>query len=325
MRVSKPAWLIAVSLFAAAVSVDFKAAVGGQVDAKYIGPKMCIACHKGTHAEAVTSWKESAHADALWGIEEEGTGTRRVAADFSQAPPFPREQIAYVLGAGRKYQSFLDKDLKVLPGEWDVKKNAWRPREAADAARDCLGCHTTGFDPQTRRWTAPGVTCEMCHGPGSEHIKAKDKKAGIVMPDGLDPARRAMVCGQCHAHGKSRDGCFAFPHGYRPGDDLNEFFVLAADIPEGTVNSQHNDMAQGNGKHLAAGTVCTTCHVPHGSGGNAPAMLRGPVNQVCLNPSCHGGKLSGPQHSEEALKATTCVICHMPESSHVFAVPRATQ
>lgn len=287
---------------------------------KYLGPKLCTACHKGAHPDVIEAVSGSSHGRAMWKIEEEDAD-HPVVADFSGDPPFPKDRIAYVLGVGRVYQAYLDADLRVLPAEWRVKERAWRAREAVDATSDCLGCHTTGFDPDTKKWAALGVTCEMCHGPGSAHTGAKDKLASIVRPETLTPERRAMICGQCHSSGESKDGGFAFPVGYRPGDDLEECFVLQADLPPDTVNSQYNELRQG--KHLAAGTVCTTCHDPHGPVNGSASQLKAPVNDLCLSADCHGGKLSGPQHQPAALKVVTCASCHMPNHRHTFVAPKS--
>ena len=289
----------------------------GQQGANYLGPKLCAACHKASHPEVVTSWSASAHARAMWRVQD-ADEERRIAADFENNPPFPKDKVAYVLGTGSKSQAFLDKELRVLPAEWLVKEKTWRSREAADATTGCLGCHTTGFDPETRQWKALGVGCEMCHGPGSSHVGAKDKQGTIVAVGKLGPASRAMVCGQCHAQGRSKDGRFAFPRGYQPGDDLNQFFVLADEVPKGAMNSQYNELAKA-GKHLAAGTVCDTCHQPHGPVKNLPAQLRQPVTQLCLSADCHGGKLTGAQHEPEALAKVSCPTCHMPGSRHTFS------
>ncbi len=287
--------------------------------AKYSGPKLCLACHKGTHPEVIAAVSGSAHERALWKIENQDA-THPLVGDFSGNPPFPKERIAYVLGIGRVYQSYLDADLRVLPAEWVVKDKAWRPREAVDATHDCLGCHTTGFDPATKKWASLGVTCEMCHGPGAAHAAAKDKLGSIVRPQTLSAAQQAMICGQCHSSGKSKDGAFTYPVGYHPGDDLGQYFVLATEVPKGAINSQYNELAQS--KHLAAGTVCTTCHQGHGPVGNLPSQLRAPISDLCLSAECHGGKLTGAQHEPAALKTTTCAACHMPDGKHTFATPK---
>ncbi len=55
--------------------------------------------------------------------------------------------------------------------------------------RECLFCHTTGYDPNTNTWVADGITCQACHSP---------------MPDDhpLSPMssdRSATLCEQCHS------------------------------------------------------------------------------------------------------------------------------
>lgn len=284
----------------------------------YAGPKLCTACHQGIHPQAVGAWTASPHARALWEIGA-ADQTHRILGDFTKNPPFPRQAIAYVLGAGVKAQAYLDRDLKVLPGEWVVRDKAWRARPSAEAKTACLGCHTTGFDSDAGTWNAPGVTCEACHGPGAAHAGAADKKSSIIRPQDLEPARQAMICGRCHSQGKSKDGRFPWAVGYTPGEDLDGFCTLNPEIQKGSMNGQYNELRLGGGKHLQAGTVCTACHQPHGQGGQ-PSELKAPVNQLCL--SCHEGKLTGAQHSKEALQAVNCTVCHMPGASHRFVPPR---
>jgi len=298
---------------ALALGVGTHARGGVPADAKYLGSKMCMACHKGTNAAMVSGWAGSAHAKALWKIEE-ADSDHKVVADLSKAP-FPKDKAAYVLGGGIKQQAFLDADLKVLPGKWVVKDSAWVPQDAVDAKKDCLGCHTTGYDPEAGTYKDLGVGCEMCHGPGSAHVSSSDRKGTIVKSSDLDPAPQAMVCGRCHSQGKSKDGRYPFAAGFHPGDDLDQFLVLTKDVVKGAMNAQYNELRLGGGKHLAAGTVCETCHDPHGGKDH---MLRETGNGLCLK--CHP-KLEGPQHSEAALKSGQCSMCHMPSGSHVFLLP----
>jgi hypothetical protein len=314
MRLTVAVLIVAVAMLVAPTLAPSASAA----EVKYSGPKLCVACHKGTHADVIEAVTGSVHRRAMWKVEDEGED-HPLVGDFSSDPPFSKESIAYVLGVGRAYQAYLDADLRVLPAEWVVADKAWRPRESVDATRDCLGCHTTGFDPEMKKWAALGVTCEMCHGPGSAHVGAKDKLASVVRPQTLEPAAQAMICGQCHATGKSKDGEFAYPLGYRPGDDLSALFALSAEVPADSVNSQYNEFLQS--EHLAAGTTCTTCHNGHGPTGELPSQLKTPLNDLCLSQDCHGGSLVGPQHQPEALKAATCNTCHMPGNSHSFVAP----
>ena len=73
--------------------------------------------------------------------------------------------------------------------------------------RGCFNCHNTAsttnnqFDPER---STPGLTCEACHGPGSDHVSAV--KAGlaeqgttmILNPRHFGPVESIDFCGACH-------------------------------------------------------------------------------------------------------------------------------
>ena len=129
----------------------------------YIGVKKCSMCHK---AEAkggqFQKWQASAHAKAFAVLAGEK---------------------AKAVAAARK-----------LPKP---------PQESAE----CLKCHVTAFPVMANLASAKitleeGVSCESCHGPGSEYSKMANMKAiaagtqdpkalGLVMPT-------AAVCQKCH-------------------------------------------------------------------------------------------------------------------------------
>jgi hypothetical protein len=78
----------------------------------------------------------------------------------------------------------------------------------------CLKCHTTGYGEPTgfvdkaKSAALAGITCESCHGPGSEHEKISQKYANVKT---LTPAQEEEVngsiwlmvpkniCVECHA------------------------------------------------------------------------------------------------------------------------------
>lgn len=61
---------------------------------------------------------------------------------------------------------------------------------AAGKQEDCLQCHTTGYDQETKTYALEGVTCEQCHGPGLT----------------MEVDRSSELCGSCHTgeYGKER-------------------------------------------------------------------------------------------------------------------------
>lgn len=86
----------------------------------------------------------------------------------------------------------------------------------APESANCLRCHAPLFDkaPEVK---GEGVTCEVCHGPGSEYRKLsimKDRTAAVK--NGLlvyqSPGAIRQQCLACHAnaHGKSFDFAAAY-------------------------------------------------------------------------------------------------------------------
>lgn len=289
-------------------------AVHGQVvpGATYKGSKMCQMCHKNKQGALIAAYVKTPHANAMHEATDDC-----VVADFANAP-FPRAQVAYTLGSGRNQQAYLDKDLKVLPAKWLVAEKKWEPTEAVDGATECVGCHVTNFDAETKKWTELGVGCESCHGPGSKHqtAPAAARNETIVRPKTLTPPQQMMNCGRCHSRGRDVTGKHAFPVGYLPGEDLTAKFKDAEPKTPG-MNQQYSDLRQ-SPKHFANGVTCEKCHDPHGDTAN-PHQLILPVNETCQQ--CHKDKTL-PEHAvakgHTAAPGATCATCHMPEGRHLF-------
>lgn len=122
------------------------------------------------------------------------------------APPANQTFIGSKKCAACHFDQFLiwrgDKHAKayeILPSKY--KKDA-----------SCLKCHTTGFGEPTGFKTAAdthlaGVTCESCHGPGSEHEKIAKPFANVdkLTPEQTKLCRDSIylmlpknVCITCH-------------------------------------------------------------------------------------------------------------------------------
>lgn len=82
-------------------------------------------------------------------------------------------------------------------------QEAWK----TSGDRQCLGCHTTGFDSRTGMYTTEGVTCEACHG----QTPAEHPPQPVALSKGIE------VCAGCHtttvaewkrsAHGSQQLAC----------------------------------------------------------------------------------------------------------------------
>jgi predicted CXXCH cytochrome family protein len=281
--------------------------------APYKATSTCMMCHKNMSKAIVEGYQKSPHSKAMAKADAEGA----IVGDFSTNTVFKKDLVAYVLGSGIKEQSYMDASYKVLPATWDVKTRSWKAQEPVDGATQCIGCHTTGLDVKTNTSVQMGVGCESCHGPGGDHVSSP-KKTTIVNPSTLEPAKKAMVCGQCHSVGKDLSGKYAFPIGFRPGDDLSKCLVDAKPTTAGR-NQQYSEWV--TSKHATMGVTCTNCHDPHNTSANE-AQLKKPVTELCLG--CHAAKIKDlATHAPSAPAGATCATCHMPDGRHTFAKPGA--
>ena len=188
------------------------------------------------------------------------------------------------------------------------------------ASDEYMARHTTGYDPATKKGVETGVACEMCHGPGSLHMKAskEERKAMIFDPvrDGVKPEVAFSVCAQCHAQYALETG-ERFAKGFIPGQNLLPKLKFDAAKP-GTKLEQFNEM-QGS-KHVEKGTVCVKCHTGHVKDEALLKQLRKPIIETCTE--CHTDKADIKKHQPTAKDTDTCATCHMPDGRHVFRTPK---
>lgn len=284
---------------------------------EYIGSEDCAICHEDTHPAIVAAHAKTLHHGAMADVTK---NPKAIVAVFDAKSPFKKAEVRYVLGVGKVYQNYLDKNLKLLPGKWDAVNKKWEKIEPVDGATQCVGCHVTNFNPTAKTWTELGVGCEACHGPGGEHSESQEAK-DIVNLKKLDSKKLNMVCGQCHATGTDPSGKRAFPTAFCPGQDLEQHFKLTPP-PAGAANAQYNQFL--TSKHAEGNVIkCTTCHDTHGDKSKAGHQLRLPVNTLCMG--CHSVDLgqtkaveSMEKHAPTAKPDDTCATCHMVGGSHTF-------
>ncbi|RTZ76539.1 MAG: hypothetical protein DSZ02_00970 [Gammaproteobacteria bacterium] len=229
----------------------------------------------------------------------------------------------------------------------------------------CADCHSTNlkknYDSASNSyhttWSEVDVSCEACHGPGSDHLawarareKGEDSKlanmgltvelderkgiqwttdAATGKPKRSQPnsqRKEIEVCAHCHARrGQLRDG-------FVPGQPFMEAYRPAL-LSEGLyhANGQIQDEVYVWGSFVQSrmyqgGVTCSDCHDPHSAG------LRVPGEQVCYQ--CHQPQRYASQshhHHEPGSAGASCVECHMPANTymgvdrrhdHGFRIPR---
>ena len=220
----------------------------------------------------------------------------------------------------------------------------------------CADCHSTNlqknYNAETKtfntQWSEINVSCEACHGPGSNHLawakhepgaeafsgpgkglpQVLDERRGISWRSELktgnatrsEPRKGTVeieTCATCHSRrGQNSD---TFVHGQRLADNYHP--ALLDDglyWPDGQQRDEvfnHGSFLQS--KMFAKGVTCSDCHEPHS------LKLRAEGNGVCAQ--CHlPSKYDGPQHSfhPQGSKGSQCVSCHMPTTTYMQVDPR---
>ncbi len=221
----------------------------------------------------------------------------------------------------------------------------------------CAECHSTGlrknYDPAADRfdttWEEIDVSCEACHGPGSNHV------ANMRGPDEAEPAdaesghglvvsfdeRRGVAwtidrasgnavrsepressveietCARCHSRRAQ------LSEDYVHGQPLMQTHLPALlTAPLYFADGQIRDEVYVYGSFMQSrmyqsGVTCSDCHDPHSQ------QLHAPGNGVCLQ--CHGAdKYDARTHHrhEPAAEGGSCAACHMPPRNYMVVDPR---
>ncbi|MEW6717007.1 MAG: multiheme c-type cytochrome [Chloroflexota bacterium] len=170
---------------------------------------------------------------------------------------------------------------------------AWQER---GKPKECLACHTTGYDPLTGNYVSEGVTCEACHNPiPPEHPER---------PIPVD--RTAELCGICHTdtyfewqvsrHGQVGLACISC-HGAHSAD------VRMMDVSE-LCASCHGTRASrfAHSEHHAQGLTCVECHLgsseePVGMGSSVKDHTFSVNLDTCMK--CHNYQVHTPPGMED--------------------------
>jgi len=271
---------------------------------EYVGSKACLGCH----ADEFLMWEPSGHANMLTQVMK----PTDLPGDPKAAPAEIKAELdkADWIVAGHR---FLARDpatgeLKYLNVQWDDASKAYVAyKGGASWNQGCAGCHTTGYDKASATFADAGIGCEMCHGPGRDHILGKGDVSKITA------TTDAQVCGSCHNGTSQMPDGTRWPVGYRPGQGNftdGGFTYLKFDISKSAVDytgkklrqyaqweaSAHATSWPTLQSNPAAGSYCYKCHT-------ADAIVEG----ATFDPAKHQGSVS----------SVTCVACHDPHGSSV--------
>ena len=195
-----------------------------------------------------------------------------------------RYPIEYALGGKNVYYFLTSLDrgrLQVLPLAFDVRAKSWinttnsmvrhfpsastvdAPLHWTDRLltfnTSCYGCHVSqvahNYDPDSdsyrTTWKEPGINCDTCHGPGTEHVRVcaanepgkRPVDLKIIALKRCTVEQNNDICGSCHAKAAPITTSFApkdrffdhfdlvtleNPDYYPDGRDLGENYTLTS-------------------------------------------------------------------------------------------------
>jgi len=176
---------------------------------------------------------------------------------------------------------------------------------------------------------AAGVGCQVCHGPGAEHVKAaaETKKDSIGSPAKLQAREARMsLCARCHAQYEVQGENPADPGfvtDYKYGDDILSKIRLKPMSAEKTKLEQVNEMQNSLHFTSAIGPTCIDCHTGHKDlDPSLPHQTTDAGNAVCLK--CHNPETADVRHCTATFPADAlCKSCHMPDNRHIIKVAPA--
>ena len=245
------------------------------------------------------------------------------------------EEIGVVVGSGVRGQSYLywrGDELFELPvsywsdgGRW-INSPGYRngpPNFDRPASARCLECHVSytkalSDDPMGNRYDreslVPGISCEVCHGPGSRHaaLFAKGQTKGhlretlILNPKHFARDRQVDLCALCHNGAAQREIAPAFS--FIPGEPLARYLsedTASADMhPD--VHANQVGLLKRSRCYLSSSEMsCSTCHDVHAAERPAAAY-----SERCL--TCHRVESCGMEKTMGPSIKSNCIDCHMP-------------
>jgi hypothetical protein len=243
------------------------------------------------------------------------------------------EPIDIVIGSNKRGQTYLywsGNQLFELPVSYWKEGHQWINSPGyVDGTADfhrpvspgCLECHATAAtalssDANTNSYDGSslklGISCEVCHGSGEQHIPAERAAMGskaadskILNPSHFSRERQIDLCALCHSGLQRRPLAAAFS--YRPGEPLSKYYtpIGVSDSALPDVHGNQVGLLKRSACFQSSQMTCSTCHNVHTVGAPASAY-----SARCL--SCHRWESCGEARHLGASIKNKCIDCHMP-------------
>ena len=254
-------------------------------------------------------------------------------------------ELVWAVGSAnhsRQYLVVQDGKLFQAPVCWHTQNPVWdlcpgyefdNMYFARDTGPACVACHNDPMKlvPGSRNAFAEpiphGISCERCHGPGSEHVAKWDHGATptgqpdptIVNPRRLDAGVRMQVCFRCHlGDSKASERVSLFRSAledWRPGRPITTAVIpyrfVEKTVHDFGLSGQADRMFLSRCFTESGGKMeCLTCHNPH------KTIFREDLPEDYFKSKCLGchdaAACTAPASARQATRpADDCVHCHM--------------
>ncbi|GAB4338467.1 MAG: hypothetical protein Kow0037_22510 [Calditrichia bacterium] len=285
----------------------------------YVTSQVCKGCHNTVNPNLQYNiWEEYMKTGHPYKLNEVNGAPPVYPPNTSpgvpSAPPAAPDwnNYSYVIGGYGWKARFIKTDGFIFTvdssAQYNLETGGWVPYEYQHVKPynySCFKCHTTGPDPagswngvptdSLGTFSEPGIRCEGCHGPGSDHVASPTSVAPPITGDSLKFDR----CGDCHMRG-GKTNAIPASGGYIKHHE------------------QYNEMkASKHGDGMGADLTCASCHDTHIADRYPQAAGTGlsGIKMDCA--TCHPGHeitITEPDGSTH-VKNTDCVDCHMTHAS----------
>ena len=301
LRLCSLFFIVGLILFASSGTVPVVGNESGS--AQYVGKDACKDCH----TETYDIFMKSGHPYKLNKVVD-GKAPEYPFTEVTELPEgVTWDDVLYVIGGYNWKARFVGKDGYIITGEegdgeYLSQYNFANPvvgnepgwvkyHPGEKRPYNCGACHTTGYSPKGNQdgleglvgtWAETGITCEECHGPGSEHVADPYGVAPDVNRDG-------ELCGECHIRGT----------------------VEAVDASGGFIkhHEQYEELFQS--KHVVLD--CNVCHDPHAGVVQLRKAELPTTRTQCEN--CHFQEAKFQDSQVHTAMKVACIDCHMPRIS----------
>jgi DmsE family decaheme c-type cytochrome len=169
-----------------------------------------------------------------------------------------------------------------------------------------------------------GVTCESCHGPGSQHVDSGGDVTKIFSPATAPSLAVDTMCLTCHGdvhpnflrspHAEAGLSCVSCHSNHSAADPVH---LLKASQP-GLCFQCHTDIkplfSMPFHHKVTEGLMnCTDCHDTHGALQQKQLQATAEQNMICTK--CHMEQTGPFVYEHPVVKTEGCLSCHTPHGS----------